>query len=925
MKKILIIVTLVCSNLYATSPIPYTYIGGGGDVVGPASAVDGRIPIFQGTTGKIIEDSGISSSNLVQKTVNFSAAYRVPLALNGTSKVLTETAYIFPVNDGAAGQVLSTDGLGIVRFRTAPTTFGDVVGPAGATTGRVVTFNGPTGKIVQDSGILSSNLVTMAAVGGAGNLLQTTVADRAAADSGVVASNVVTMSSAASVANKVLATTGANKIAQDSGVLSTELVTKTSNFGGAGRVAVANGATKVLNETAYTLTTIDGTANQVLSTNGTGAVTFRNAPATFGDTTGPASNTADNNVVVYNGTTGKIIKDSTVLISNIPTMSSVGGVGMLVQTAAADRAQSSSGIAVANVPTQAGNAGAANEVIVSGGANKTQATSSVLIGNIPTMAANGVAGNLLQTAAASKAVSDSGVAVANVVQKTANFGAANRVAVALNNSSRTLTETLYTLPLADGTVSGQYLATNAAGVVSWTTPAAGGVTSVFTRTGAVTATAGDYTATLVTNTAAGNIAGTTVQTALNELDTEKLALAGGTMTGALTLSGVTTFNNGAASSTFPIDRGTNTFVLKTNGSGALSWSADADSGGDVDGPASNTADNNVAVYNGTTGKIIKDSTVLISNIPTMAANGVAGNLLQTAAASKAQSDSGIAVANVIQKVANFTAANRVALASGVNKTLTETAYTIPATDGTANYVLKTNGAGVVSWAVDSAGTGDVTGPGSNSADNNVAVYNGTTGKIIKDSTVLISNLPTMAANGVAGNLLQTAAASKAVSDSGIALANVVQKSSNFTAANRVPLALNSTSRVLSETAYTIPTADGTVTQVLTTDGAGAATWSNGAGAWVAGAGQPGGTCSGQLLASGTMCGVELSLSRAGPANVGDGTTCTLPVNCSSKQPLYFYGGNTSSNMVLWLINGRTVTCVTGCAALNTYGTTVFPL
>lgn len=51
------------------------------------------------------------------------------------------------------------------------------------------------------------------------------------------------------------------------------------------------------------------------------------------------------------------------------------------------------------------------------------------------------------------------------------------------------------------------------------------VASVFGRSGSVTAQAGDYTATQITNTPAGNIAATTVQTALNELDTEKVAIA----------------------------------------------------------------------------------------------------------------------------------------------------------------------------------------------------------------------------------------------------------------------------------------------------------------------------------------------------------------------------------------------------------------
>ncbi len=51
----------------------------------------------------------------------------------------------------------------------------------------------------------------------------------------------------------------------------------------------------------------------------------------------------------------------------------------------------------------------------------------------------------------------------------------------------------------------------------------GAVSSVFGRTGAVTANNGDYTATKITNMPSGGIAATTVQAALNELDSEKLS------------------------------------------------------------------------------------------------------------------------------------------------------------------------------------------------------------------------------------------------------------------------------------------------------------------------------------------------------------------------------------------------------------------
>ncbi|MBY0316766.1 MAG: hypothetical protein K2Q26_14690 [Bdellovibrionales bacterium] len=64
---------------------------------------------------------------------------------------------------------------------------------------------------------------------------------------------------------------------------------------------------------------------------------------------------------------------------------------------------------------------------------------------------------------------------------------------------------------------------------------AGAITSVFSRTGVVVAQSGDYTGSQITNTASGNIAATTTQAAINELDSEKVAKAGDTMTGTLNL------------------------------------------------------------------------------------------------------------------------------------------------------------------------------------------------------------------------------------------------------------------------------------------------------------------------------------------------------------------------------------------------------
>lgn len=78
-----------------------------------------------------------------------------------------------------------------------------------------------------------------------------------------------------------------------------------------------------------------------------------------------------------------------------------------------------------------------------------------------------------------------------------------------------------------GATIGHVLTKSAGGIAAWEAPTGGGgaVDSVFTRTGAVVAVSGDYTAAQVTNVPAGNIAAVTVQAAIDELDSEKAGLA----------------------------------------------------------------------------------------------------------------------------------------------------------------------------------------------------------------------------------------------------------------------------------------------------------------------------------------------------------------------------------------------------------------
>lgn len=91
-------------------------------------------------------------------------------------------------------------------------------------------------------------------------------------------------------------------------------------------------------------------------------------------------------------------------------------------------------------------------------------------------------------------------------------------------------------------------------------PLSSGVSSFNGRSGAVVPASADYTATLVTNTPAGNIAATTVQAALNELDTEKVPTTrtvsvSGALTGGGDLSANRTITldvNGLTEDTAPL-------------------------------------------------------------------------------------------------------------------------------------------------------------------------------------------------------------------------------------------------------------------------------------------------------------------------------------------------------------------------------------
>lgn len=73
-------------------PFPGT---GTGDVVGPPSSTDGHVVTFNGTTGKLLKDSGVVSSNIVTNTGTSTTGHVATFA-DGTGKIIQDGGLLHP-------------------------------------------------------------------------------------------------------------------------------------------------------------------------------------------------------------------------------------------------------------------------------------------------------------------------------------------------------------------------------------------------------------------------------------------------------------------------------------------------------------------------------------------------------------------------------------------------------------------------------------------------------------------------------------------------------------------------------------------------------------------------------------------------------------------------------------------------------------
>jgi uncharacterized protein YjbI with pentapeptide repeats len=225
-----------------------------------ASVASANVGVAATTTLTAVQASISSANLLTARFIGSSSGYVGVQAAAAAGS----TTYTLPSADGSSGQVLATNGSGVLSWTTAGGGggTGDVVGPASSTDNAIARFDLTTGKLIQNSSVI---------VDDSGSI--TGVASLAAVTASITSANLAT------AVVTTLTATGASIASANAGTAVITTLTLTNALGvangGTGQTTYTDGQLLIGNTTGNTLTKSTLTAGSGITiTNGAGSITI---------------------------------------------------------------------------------------------------------------------------------------------------------------------------------------------------------------------------------------------------------------------------------------------------------------------------------------------------------------------------------------------------------------------------------------------------------------------------------------------------------------------------------------------------------------------------------------------------------------------------------------------------------------------------